>query len=79
MSLASLSEIIEDPEFHRLLLHGYAGPYSLGVIGSNRVLLSLPDVPESVVSIPQELDFKGIHVLVEVKCDWAQPHKLTCC
>ncbi|MBA4026842.1 MAG: hypothetical protein C0473_01230 [Cyanobacteria bacterium DS3.002] len=76
MSNLTLAEIIEEPEFHQLLLADYGGPYSLGVIDKQKILISLPDTPSASSINSKELDFKGLHILVEVRHDWAQPRKL---
>jgi len=71
-----LADIVEDPEFHRLVLKDYRGAYSLGIIGSAKVLVSVPNSPLSAQVISQNICFKGTEITVEVERNWEMIDKL---
>lgn len=72
-------EIVEDSEFHKMILGNYKGPYSLGVGASGsampnlpRLILELP-LPGLILRQSMMLFFKETSLELIIESDWEPP------
>lgn len=63
-----LKDIIEDSEFHLLVLNGYNGPYSMGISVDQKVTVSICGQSDLILS--GVVTFKGRKIEIEVEKDW---------
>ena len=68
-----LDELLSNPAFLRKVLNGFQGPFSLGVAGSDELILS---VEETAHQFPPSVEVDGQRIRVKVNRAWKQAQPL---
>lgn len=70
MTENELSELLSTPAFLRKVLNNFQGPFSLGIAGPDKIILS---VEKTAHQFPSVVEAAGQFILVEVDRAWRQP------
>jgi hypothetical protein len=80
MTRNRLTQLLEEPETHRLILEGYSGPYALGVAKhpdhEGELALRLRVRGLTAADFPEEIVLEGEPVTLLVEPDFVAPRPL---